>query len=81
MSSFLLYLYKFCNHFGLSPVILRKERTQMSKRWGLRLLLAVMLLAAFSAAASADEGDGWYDASQEEYFWQDQQEVVFPDDL
>ena len=51
----------------------------MSKRWGLRLLLAVMLLAAFSAAASADEGDGWYDASQEEYFWQDQQEVVFPD--
>ena len=51
----------------------------MSKRWGLRLLLAVMLLAVFSAAASADEGDGWYDASQEEYFWQDQQEVVFPD--
>ena len=51
----------------------------MSKRWALRLLLAVMLLAAFSAAASADEGDGWYDASQEEYFWQDQQEVVFPD--
>ena len=79
MSFFLLYLYKFCNYFGLSPVILRKERTQMSKRWGLRLLLAVMLLAAFSAAASADEGDDWYDASQEEYFWQDQQEVVFPD--
>ena len=51
----------------------------MSKRWALRLLLAVMLLAAFSAAVSADEGDGWYDASQEEYFWQDQQEVVFPD--
>ena len=51
----------------------------MSKRWALRLLLAVMLLAAFSAAASADEGDGWYDASQEEYFWQAQQEVVFPD--
>ena len=78
LSFFLLYSYKFCNHFGLSPVILRKERTQMSKRWALRLLLAVMLLAAFSAAVSGDEGDGWYDASQEEYFWQDQQEVVFP---
>lgn len=78
MSFFLLYLYKFCNHPGI-PVNFRKERVRMLKRWTLRIVLSVMLLAAFSAAAQAEESDNWYDAAQEEYFWEEQQAIVFPD--
>ena len=51
----------------------------MLKRWTLRIVLSVMLLAAFSAAAQAEESDNWYDAAQEEYFWEEQQAIVFPD--
>ncbi len=51
----------------------------MLKRWSLRLVLSVMLLAALTAAVCAAETDNWYDAEQQEYFWEEQQETVFPD--
>ena len=50
----------------------------MAKRWTLRLVLTVLLLSAFSAIAFADESDIWYDETQEESFWE-QQQTVFPD--
>ena len=51
----------------------------MLKRWTVCIVLSVMLLAAFSAAAQAEESDNWYDAAQEEYFWEEQETAVFPD--
>jgi len=51
---------------------------QMVKRWTRRLVLTVLLLAAFSAVVFADESDIWYDETQEETLWE-QQETVFPD--
>ena len=51
----------------------------MFKRWGMRIVLTVMLLAAFSAAAFAEESDNWYDETQEAFNWQDEAAVVFPD--
>ena len=52
----------------------------MSKRWILRLVLSIMLLAALSAAVCATDEENWYDAEQQEYFWEEEQlETVFPD--
>ena len=52
----------------------------MSKRWVLRLVLSIMLLAALSAAVYATDEENWYDAEQQEYFWEEEQlETVFPD--
>ena len=52
----------------------------MSKRWVLRLVLSIMLLAALSAAVCATDEENWYDAEQQEYFWEEEQlETVFPD--
>ena len=52
----------------------------MSKRWVLRLVLSIMLLAALSAAVCAADEENWYDAEQQEYFWEEEQlETVFPD--
>lgn len=51
----------------------------MFKRWGMRIVLTVMLLAAFSAAVLAEESDNWYDETQEAFSWQDEAAVVFPD--
>ena len=52
----------------------------MSKRWVLRLVLSIMLLAALSAAVCATNEENWYDAEQQEYFWEEEQlETVFPD--
>ena len=53
----------------------------MSKRWILRLVLSIMLLAALSAAVCATDEENWYDAEQQEYFWEEEQlETVFPDE-
>lgn len=50
----------------------------MTKRWLSCLALCITLLAAFSTAIFADEQDNWYDAAQEEYFWEEQA-TVFSD--
>lgn len=44
----------------------------MLKRWALRLLLMAALLGAFSAPALANDTDNWYDASEEEFFWEEE---------
>lgn len=50
----------------------------MVKRWARRLVLTVLLLAAFSAAAFADESDIWYEETPADYS-SIEQETVFPD--
>ena len=52
----------------------------MAKKWTMRIVLTVMLLAAFSSAAFAEESDNWYDTSEEQYFWEEELNAsVFPD--
>ena len=62
----------------------------MARKWMTRLILSVLLLASFHAAVYAEETDNWYDNTQEEFFWEQQdqleqqeqeqpQQPVFPD--